>query len=226
MVSKWMKPMQDALKRLAGHRSYHEVWMDFAVYGASELSKIYPNNQLKDAHTRIADKYSSDGMESMAELMGCTIAALEENPSQDFLGSMYMELGIGNKKDGQFFTPYAVCKAMADAQISKDVADAAISEHGYITLNDPACGGGATLIAGANRLKELGIDYQNFAWFEAQDLNLETACMCYIQLSLLGCAGVVIVGNTITKERRQELMLPMNLISPWWTARWMKGETP
>lgn len=226
MVSKWTKPMQDALKRLAGHRSYHEVWMDFAVYGASELSKIYPNNQLKDAHTRIADKYSSDGMESMAELMGCTIAAFEENPNQDFLGSMYMELGIGNKKDGQFFTPYVVCKAMADAQISKDAVDDAIKERGYITLNDPACGGGATLIAGANRLKELGIDYQNFAWFEAQDLNLETACMCYIQLSLLGCAGVVIVGDTITQERRQELMLPMNLISPWWTARWMKGETP
>lgn len=33
----------------------------------------------------------------------------------------------------------------------------------------------------------------------AQDINLTAALMCYIQLSLLGAAGYVKVGNSLTE---------------------------
>lgn len=223
MVSDWTKHMGKALKRCAGHRSNHEAWQDFAIMSASGLAApLGLDGPLRDDAERIREKYDSGEMEAMSEMLGCVVGALDENPRQDFLGAAYMELGIGNKKDGQFFTPYAVCEAMAGASIDADGCERAIAESGYVSLSDPACGGGATLIAGANRLRELGVD-QHHAWFEAQDLNLETACMCYVQLSLLGCAGVVIVGDTLAMERRRVLHLPMNVISPWWTARALKG---
>ncbi len=219
--------MGKALKRLASHRSNYEAWADFAIMGAAELAApLFPYNDVHEDARKIRDKYDHDEMEAMAEMMGCTVGALDENPRQDFLGSMFMALDIGNKHNGQFFTPYAVCEAMAHAQITEDGCKKALDERGFISLNDPACGGGATLIAGANRLRELGVDYQNVAWFVGQDLNQETAMMCYIQLALLGCAGKVIVGDTLRMETRTEVELPMNVISPWWTVRKLKGEMP
>lgn len=225
MVSDWKKPMDKALARAAGHRSNHEAWADFAVLFASELmAPLYENGPLVADAERIRDKYDDGELEAMAEMMGCTVGALEENPRQDFLGSAYMVLGIGNGKHGQVFTPYAVCEAMADAQMVGESVAKAMDEKGYVTLNDPACGGGATLIAGANSLRAQGFDYQNFAWFVGQDINLETACMCYVQLALLGCAGAVIIGDTLACEQRMVLRLPMNVISPWWTARILQGK--
>ena len=222
-MSGWTAQMGKSLKRCAGHRSNHEAWQDFAIMSASELAApLGLDGPLRDDAERIRHKYNNDEIEAMSEMFGCTISALESNPRQDYLGAAYMELDIGNKKDGQFFTPYAVCEAMAGEVITAECCESAISDHGYVTLNDPACGGGATLIAGANRLRELGVD-QHHAWFEAQDLNLETACMCYVQLALLGCAGIVIVGDTLGMERRRVLHLPMNVISPWWTARALRG---
>lgn len=40
--------------------------------------------------------------------------ALEKNPEQDFLGSIFMSLNLGNEHNGQFFTPYHVCELMAE----------------------------------------------------------------------------------------------------------------
>lgn len=223
MVSNWSTLMGKALKRCAGHRSNHEAWQDFAIMSAAELAApLGLDRPLRDDAERIRGKYDTDELEAMSEMLGCTVCALDENPRQDFLGAAYMELGIGNKKDGQFFTPYAVCEAMAQGTIDEEGCRGALEDHGYIRLNDPACGGGATLIASANRLRDLGVD-QHHAWFEAQDLNLETACMCYVQLALLGCAGVVIVGNTLAEERRRVLHLPMNVISPRWATRALEG---
>jgi hypothetical protein len=216
--------MGKALKRLAGHRSNYEAWADFAIVGASELSApLFPGNPIHDDARLAREKYDENELGAMAEMMGFTVLALEENPNQDFLGSMFMALEIGNKHNGQFFTPYSVCAAMAEGTITKEGCDKALAEKGYVTLNDPACGGGATLIAGANRLRELGVSYSDDAWFVGQDLNQETACMCYIQLALLGCAGEIVIGDTIRGEARQRIELPMNLISGWWTIRRLKG---
>lgn len=225
-MTDWTREMGKALKVMAGHRSNHEAWADFAIASAATLgAPLGLDKPLRDDAERIRAKYDATELEAMAKMLACTIGALEDNPRQDFLGSAYMALEIGNKKDGQFFTPYAVCEAMANDTITADGCERAISDHGYVALNDPACGGCATLIAGANRLRELGID-QHHAWFEAQDLNTETACMGYVQLALLGCAGVVVIGDTLAYEARHVLHLPMNVISPWWTARALKGEMP
>ena len=51
---------------------------------------------------------------------------LDENPDQDFLGELYMNLDLGNEHAGQFFTPYNVCRMMSEMNVSdakKEVAD-------------------------------------------------------------------------------------------------------
>lgn len=41
------------------------------------------------------------------------MTALLENPEQDFLGTVYHNLGLSKSQAGQFFTPYNVGQMMA-----------------------------------------------------------------------------------------------------------------
>lgn len=83
------------------------------------------------------------------------------------------------------------------AQMQTDTAMERIERDGWISANDPACGGGATLIALADALIQRKVNYQQTVFFVGQDINATTALMCYIQLSMLGCAGYVIIGDTL-----------------------------
>ena len=78
-----------------------------------------------------------------------------------------------------------------------------VEKDGYITLNDPCCGAGATLIAGIHaarkRLEKTNLNYQNHILVAAQDIDMVVALMCYIQLSLLGVAAYIKVGNSLTE---------------------------
>lgn len=75
--------------------------------------------------------------------------ALEENQEQDFLGSIFMELNLGNESGGQFFTPYHICELMVEIALGNDVVQQ-VNDQGYVTIHDPCCGAGATLIAGVH----------------------------------------------------------------------------
>ena len=129
--------------------------------------------------------YRPEEVEMLEKVFALIVDALEEDPFQDCLGTMYMELGIGNKNTGQFFTPYSVSKACA--LLSVDLNE--VERRHYATAHDPCIGGGAMLIGLANALREKGINYQHKMMFVAQDIDHTCCCMAYIQLSLLGCPG-------------------------------------
>lgn len=131
----------------------------------------------------------------MAEMLGEVIMGMEQNPDQDFLGSLYMMCELGNSHAGQFFTPYDVCRCMAeitfDPKLHPDM-------EGFISVSDPACGAGATLLAFLNVCKRRNICYHNKVLVIAQDIDFIVGLMCYIQCSFMGCAGYVVIGDTIT----------------------------
>lgn len=139
-------------------------------------------------------------------MLAIIVEALERNPEQDFLGAMYMQLNLGNHWKGQFFTPYCVCKMMSE--ITCEDVDSHIEKQGYLSICDPACGAGATLIAAANTMKKCKHNFQNHVVFVAQDIDRITGMMCYIQLSLLGCAGYVCIANTITNPLTGHVLFP------------------
>ena len=152
-------------------------------------------------YLQIINKYSKDEQNIFPKLAADTVMALEENQEQDFLGHIYMNLGLGSKSTSQFFTPYHICKLMAEVAIGDVIPE--IKEKGYTSINDPCCGAGATLIAGVNavknRLEKENMNFQNHILVVAQDIDFTVAAMCYIQLSLLGVAGYVKVGNSLTE---------------------------
>lgn len=184
------------------HRSW-DVWRDFIVMYACAISNPMDKqhyDEREELYLQTIKKYNKQEQPLFSELAAYTVMALEENPEQDFLGSIYMSLNLGNKNNGQHFTPYHVCELMAEITMQDSVLKC--EKEGYITIHDPCCGAGAILIAGIHaakkQLEKAGYNYQNHILVVAQDIDLTVALMCYIQLSLLGVAGYIKVGNSLT----------------------------
>lgn len=174
-------------------------WNDMIMLFAIEIANtvdIAHRAERNETYAAIARKYKPKEFSIFADLFKELVLNLDKNPFQDFLGAMYMELELGNNHAGQFFTPYCVCEMMAEMSLPQQMPQ--LERPGYITINDPACGAGATLIAAAQVLHSRKINYQRKAIFVAQDIDQTVALMCYIQLSLIGCSGYVRIGDTLS----------------------------
>ena len=193
--------------RISNSRSRHETWTDFITVTACAISNaVNPMESREKLYMDVVKKYAPDELQRIAEATGRYFELVNANPFQDLLGDLYMRLELGNAAAGQFFTPYSICRMMADVEV--DSALAKIERDGWISVNDCACGGGATLIAMADALYQRGCNYQQSCYFVGQDLISATAMMCYIQLSMLGCAGYVRVGNTLTDPDTGDMLFP------------------
>ena len=196
-----------------------ERWNDMVHLFAIELVNAVDLNH-KEArnrdYIRIAERYTPEEFKRFAELFCILVDSLERNPFQDFLGTMYMELDMGSKSHGQCFTPFGVCQAMASMAMPEEMVKQQLQERGWISINDCACGAGATLIAAAERLTMMGVNYQQHALFVAQDLDTTVAMMCYIQLALLGCAGRIRIGDTITDPDASDILMGDGKSNTWY----------
>ena len=143
----------------------------------------------------------------------------EKGSYGDFLGELFMNLDLGNNLGGQFFTPYNICQMMARITIDgeKDKMQAAIDKQGWFSCMDCACGAGATLIAAAEASVEHGINYPYQVMFAAQEIDSTTALMCYIQLSLLGCAGYVVIGDSLCDPMTGHVLFGEDSERCWFT---------
>lgn len=122
-----------------------------------------------------------------------------------------MDLELGNKWKGQFFTPYCICKMMAQLTIPTfEMFD----NGNVVTVSEPACGGGAMLIALCEHLRENDINYQRQVRITAVDVDMTSFHMAYIQLSLIGCNAVVVHGNTLSVEEFEAFRTPLFDIHP------------
>jgi len=218
-----MKKFEEQL--YGGKHSRWSVWADFITMTACTLSiaDVKQRKERDELYANTARKYSEEEMVRFSEMFSDLIVAYEENPAQDLLGELFMALELNNDHKGQFFTPYNVCVMMAKmcaGDLKKE-----IERKGYISVNDCCCGAGALLIAFANETLEQGVNYQQYIEFVAQDIDFTAAMMCYIQLSLLGCAGYVIVGNTLTTPPTEPLSnqnvwyTPLYFIDTWQLRR-------
>jgi len=194
------KDFAKLMESLEGRNSRWTVWTDFVTMSATAISNAVDHEHRESReqmYSSCARKYTEKELSIFPKLFDATVCALEENQNQDFLGEMFMALELGNDSGGQFFTPYNISVLTASATITEETRQV-ITENNWITANDPACGAGALLIALANELRMRGINYQNDVLFTAQDIDFIAGCMCYIQISLLGCAGYVVIDNTLT----------------------------
>ena len=230
-------PFAKKISALSGRYATWEIWSDFITMFAIAISNsvdLEHWEERENTYETIRRKYTNDEMSIIIDLITDVITALGVNPDQDYLGEAYMELELNNHWTGQFFTPYNICRLMAEMTTHGVIRK--IKHQGFVTINDPACGAGATLIAGANEVKNrlakmrlskkpsyqnqltketkiknrqimyicLHIkkssrwNWQNHVIVCGQDIDYVVGLMAYIQLSLIGCAGFIKIGNSLT----------------------------
>lgn len=205
------KEFLDIFKTLCYSRNVWQVWGDVITAMACSLSNT--TDRTPGRYEKREKEYEQcikrlGSVDRLAKLMAIVVMALDEDSEQDFLGEMFMGLELGNNWKGQHFTPYSVCKCMAEIMIDAETEEK-LKQHGYISVSDPACGAGATLIAAANIFRQKKINYQQDVLFVAQDIDRIAGLMCYIQLSLLGCPGYVVIANTLSNPTVGTTLLPI-----------------
>lgn len=182
---------------LCGRFNRWQVWQDFVMVTAIEISNATDKQNAPErtkTYQTIISKYSDAEQNKFAELLAEVIMGMEQNPDQDFLGELYMLCELGNDASGQFFTPYDVCRCMVEISGGSDPA---AENAGFFSVSDPACGAGALLIAFANLCRRKNICYHDKVLVIAQDIDFIVGLMCYIQCSFMGCAGYVVIGDTL-----------------------------
>jgi len=109
--------------------------------GAAALSQpLQWVQEREDEYMRRIGRYDKKTQDLFPQMFREIIEAYEQEGLVDVLGGMYMELELSNHWKGQFFTPDTVCRMIAEIQYV-DTAER-IEKQGYITVNDPTCGGG------------------------------------------------------------------------------------
>jgi len=204
----------------SGKYNRYAVWQDFVWMAACAISNAVDKRfaeQRESRYMEIIMKYSQQEQGIFPQLFALVVNGMEEDPEQDFLGELYMSFGLGNSNAGQFFTLYDICSAMSRVAMEENDVRAFIDKQGYISINDSACGAGAPLISAANTLRSMGINYQQCALFIGQDIDYTVGLMCYIQLSLLGCAGYVHIGNTLTDPMTGPVLYGDGKDATWYT---------
>ena len=194
-------------------RNTWQVWEDLMTVMACSISNAVdrtPNKFKKREEQYERAIKNLGGIEIPAQMLGIITMALEQNPNQDFLGKLYMSLNLGSHWKGQFFTPYNICQMIAEINFGEGTQEE-VEKKGYISVYDPCVGAGAMLIAAANTMKKVKINYQTNAIFVGQDIDRIVAMMAYIQLSLIGCPGYIIIGNSLTNPPTGHILFPQDI---------------
>lgn len=188
-----------------------DIFQDFLKVSLISLANvILKDEKLKSEYYNVLNRYKHP--EKLAELLAITASTLEEK-HQDFLGKIYMDTNSGNKRSGQFFTPYHVSQFMTEITFEKDAMQEIIDKEGFVKVSEPCCGAGGMIIAFAETMLKYGINPQKHMVFQGIDIDINCCYMTFIQTSLLGLTGEIIHGNTLSLEAWNRFITPMTILN-------------
>ena len=144
-----------------------DVWRDWCHFTALALRNSMDRvgwQEREDQYLAIVARYEWADIDRFVEAFTVLVAELEAEP-RDVLGETYMLLEIASKDMGQFYTPWHLCRLMAEMTMEGAVQQ--LEEKSFITVNDPTVGGGAMLIAASVELQARGVNPTDTQYMEA-----------------------------------------------------------
>ena len=203
MDSKRMDAFIRRLRTVDPHRSPFEKFRDicelaFCAHAKPTAPTPERAQALEDRYMHIVGTYrDKDTIRAYRELLALAFIAVSAGGC-DFLGHVASDLEILDARNGQFFTPYEVSRAMAMMTLV-DVKPK-IEEHGFITICEPACGAGGMVLACADTLADQGFDPSRSMLVQATDVASLCYHMTFMQLTMRGIAANVQHGNSLSLE--------------------------
>lgn len=208
-----MKEIIKQFKELASTRDLWQVYKDFLEVVAISISNACDKDQALEREQRYLDiikTYSPEQIWKISDIMGLVVLELSKEP-QDVLGKIFMELELGNKWTGQVFTPLNLADLLATIAFD----DKEIKEKGYMTVTDPAVGGGVTIIGLVRAMLRQNLNPQKQLLVICGDLDIKAVHMTYIQLSLLGIPAIVKNQDALTLETMSVWYTPTYIWDLW-----------
>lgn len=201
-------PMQNefvkTLNKMAYEHHAYDIFCDFLTLSCYALANVsHFNRERENKYLSIIGKYKKDVREQFPKLLALVTEGFECGFS-DFLGEVYMACDFGSDRMGQFFTPYSVCQVCAETSLPEN-----LDKNRIYKVLEPACGGGAMVIALAEAFYKKGLNFQQNMYVEMTDLSWNSVCMSMIQMSLLGIPATIIHGNSLSSEVFDVFETPM-----------------
>ena len=124
---------------------------------------------------------------------------MEKGNALDLFGQLYEQMFLLKSKasaNGQFFTPYSLCRLMAE--ITEDDVEEKESHIGPVRVNDPACGSARTLLAHFMKKTHDNHALAGHYYYEAADIDLTTCKMAACNMMIHGMQGRVICQDQLS----------------------------
>ena len=197
---------------LARHKHRYEVFRDFVTISAISLhNAVKMDDILEQEYFQIIKAYKKEELLIFSELLAILIELLEPEP-RDVLGTLYMDLELGNETVGQFFTPPDVSHMMAQMLYRDKMKKL---DKDFITLSEPASGAGGMILAFTKVMLSYHHNPADKLWVQCIDVDRLAALMCYVQLSLWNVPAEIVVGNTLSLEIREVFYTPAHYLYGW-----------
>ena len=202
------------LSTMARDKKRYRVFDDFIYLSATSLHNqgAWFDQKREDNYLSMIKSYDKEDRFLMAENLGLLIELLQDHP-HDALGDIYMNLELGDKHQGQFFTPDSVSQLMANLQCPN--IEEVLKDKPFFEMLEPACGAGGMVLAVVKNVIKQGYNPATKMWVQAIDIDRTAALMCYIQLSLWNVPAQVIVGNSLTLETNEIWFTPAYVMYGW-----------
>ncbi len=187
---------------IAGRYTPYNIFADWVECCALSIANTVDvvHGQLwqdrENEYMAIIGKYTEEERNRFPVMFNILVEEMEENP-RDVLGEAFMRGGLGSDAGGQFFTPFNISKLLSEISVT------APEDGQDVTVCEPSCGSGGSIIAAALTLREKGVDYQKSMKVLAQDLDWRCVYMCYVQLSLMGINAMCVQGDTLIDPYRK-----------------------
>lgn len=212
-------PQREFIKQLTGitrRETPSKLFEAFVEMAYCSFAQAWPkamtgklDDTIEARYMRHATRLGKNGCDTMAALCGLMVQTMEETEGCDFLGEIAQAVGSLHAGVCQFFTPWAVSEMMA--RMTLHGIESLLDEQPYITIAEPAVGAGVMVLAVAKVLREMNVNVSTRVWFEAVDVMALAQQMAFVQMTMAGCSGRVICGNTLTRDRYDVATLPCSV---------------
>lgn len=201
----------------AGASTYdvYSDWVALLALSLANSADLRGWEERESEYLRIAGHYSKEQMARFGRAFGLLVQLCTAEGFSDVLGWLFTDLELASKSGGQFFTPYDVCRLMAQFTLLPEEVAETMAGKGFVTVQEPACGAGATLIAAAEQLHALGYNPQEQMVAHATDIDLKAVHMTFVQLALLGIPAVVVHGDTLRQTVWSVWYTPFYILGGW-----------
>lgn len=207
-------------------RDLWSVYSDFLEMTAIAISNsaerfFLPGSfeKREQRYLSLAETYDKNELLKMSEAFNLFVKLqdynLQSQGAKDILGGLLMDLNLGDKWAGQFFTPDHVANLMAKLTYTEEGLKKEIKERGFVYASDPAVGGGVTMIGLVNAMLDGGCNPQRELLIECGDLDKRACFMTYIQLATLGIPAIVKNKDAITGKVYDIWFTPAFYLGGW-----------